>query len=322
MDERSTEARLADLAPGKFLLAASTGGHLAQLVRMSERIDADPSSLWVTFESEQSRSLLKGRRVHFLPYIAPRDWRGVAQASVRIRRILADENFDCAISTGAGIALAVLPTARVHGTRARYIESVSRIKGPSLTGRIMHNLRLVETFTQHDAWAQGRWRKEEPVLADFVRVRRERSIADGLRLFVTLGTIRPYRFDALVDAVVANGPYREVVWQVGETQRTDLPGTVHTYMDAEDFRAAATSADVVITHAGVGTILALLEDGVSPVVVPRRKSRGEHVDDHQMQIFDLLRQLDLGGPVEVDALEMNTLIEAARSETTPRTEHV
>jgi hypothetical protein len=45
----------------KLLLVASTGGHLAQLVRLAPGLGASPSSLWVTFDSVQSRSLLAAR---------------------------------------------------------------------------------------------------------------------------------------------------------------------------------------------------------------------------------------------------------------------
>ncbi|MCQ1951078.1 hypothetical protein NNX28_14235 [Arthrobacter sp. zg-Y859] len=65
-------------------------------------------------------------------------------------------------------------------------------------------------------------------------------------------------------------------------------------MAADEFMKAAEDADVVVTHAGVGTVLQLLELGKSPVVVPREKARSEHVDDHQSQICDLLSERGLG----------------------------
>ena len=41
-------------------------------------------------------------------------------------------------------------------------------------------------------------------------------------------------------------------------------------------------ADVIITHGGPGTIWQAFEHGKHPIVVPRRRSFGEHVDDHQL----------------------------------------
>ena len=44
------------------------------------------------------------------------------------------------------------------------------------------------------------------------------------------------------------------------------------------------SARVVVTHAGVGSVMVALSTGKRPVVVPRRKRLGEAVDDHQLQL--------------------------------------
>jgi hypothetical protein len=43
-------------------------------------------------------------------------------------------------------------------------------------------------------------------------------------------------------------------------------------------------AEVVVVHAGTGTILDALRAGHVPVVVPRRLEHGEHVNDHQLEI--------------------------------------
>jgi UDP-N-acetylglucosamine transferase subunit ALG13 len=50
-----------------------------------------------------------------------------------------------------------------------------------------------------------------------------------------------------------------------------------------DLAALVREARVVVTHAGVGSILLCLTNGRSPVVVPRLKRFGETVDDHQLE---------------------------------------
>ena len=57
------------------------------------------------------------------------------------------------------------------------------------------------------------------------------------------------------------------------------------------------SADKVVTHAGVGSILCADREGHVPLVVPRRHDLGEHVDDHQLELARALadaRQRDRG----------------------------
>jgi UDP-N-acetylglucosamine transferase subunit ALG13 len=89
-------------------------------------------------------------------------------------------------------------------------------------------------------------------------------------------------------------------------------------MSQDEFSSTISTSDVVITHAGVGTILDLLERGVCPVVVPRRRAREEHVDDHQGQIARLLAGLGLGVVSEVDALTTEKIMRAALHQTTER----
>ena len=74
---------------------------------------------------------------------------------------------------------------------------------------------------------------------------------------------------------------------------------------------AVRRARVVITHAGVGSVMVALANGKRPVVVPRRKSFGEAVDDHQLQLgrrfsaaglVTLVEEPDhLGGALETDS---------------------
>ena len=55
-------------------------------------------------------------------------------------------------------------------------------------------------------------------------------------------------------------------------------------MAFEEMVDTMTNADSVVSHAGVGVIMTALQAGHTPVVIPRQASRGEHVDDHQMDI--------------------------------------
>jgi UDP-N-acetylglucosamine transferase subunit ALG13 len=47
-------------------------------------------------------------------------------------------------------------------------------------------------------------------------------------------------------------------------------------------------ADVVVTHAGVGSIVLAAQNGHVPVVMPRLRRFGETVDDHQVPLVELL----------------------------------
>jgi UDP-N-acetylglucosamine--N-acetylmuramyl-(pentapeptide) pyrophosphoryl-undecaprenol N-acetylglucosamine transferase len=51
--------------------------------------------------------------------------------------------------------------------------------------------------------------------------------------------------------------------------------------------------DLVVCHAGVGSVVTALAAGHVPVVAPRRKVHNEHVDDHQTQFAEMLRERGL-----------------------------
>ncbi len=47
-------------------------------------------------------------------------------------------------------------------------------------------------------------------------------------------------------------------------------------------------SDLVISHAGIGTIILCKEYGIPLIIFPRRKKYGEHSNDHQMEIAEVL----------------------------------
>lgn len=286
----------------KILWVASSGGHVAQAHRIERLLGVNAESMWVTFDVPQTRSLLQGRRVSHVGYVAPRDMRAAWAAARDIGAIARREHFDFIISTGAAIALFGLPVRALVGrTPVVYVESLARSQGPSLTGKIMRIAPRVQTYTQYPSWERGAWSYTGTILDSFDA--RKNGQGTVRKIFVTLGTIRPYRFDRLVDAVLKIvEPSDQVTWQLGVTERSDLPGVVHTELPGSEMNRLMAEADVIITHSGVGSILAAMELGKSPVVAVRRGMFDEHVDDHQQYIANvvaernLARELDLSAP--------------------------
>lgn len=304
-----------DVTVGKHLLVASTGGHLAELQRLAERWQVNDQSEWVTFDGPQRRQLQEqGRTVHAVPYVVPRDLRAVVRASRYIRRIIVEGGFESVISTGAAVALSAGMAASTTRTPMVYVESLARLKGPSLSGRILASVPSIRLRTQVPAWAEGRWKPTPSVLSTFRPATAAQTPSSRPRLLVTVGTIAPYRFDRLVDAVLATGlAGPDTVWQLGTTSRAGLPGTVYDQLSPEQLQGAIKSAEVVVAHAGVGTLLDVLGSGKMPVVVPRRANFGEHVDDHQSQLAQFVSDAGLAVAVDADKLDADHLLRAAAS---------
>ena len=289
-----THFELSRLSGLRCFIVASTGGHLSQAVKWADRLSLAPESTFLTFRSPQSESLLSGRPVIYTDYISPRDYSGVLRTAGKLLSLESLAASSAIFSTGAGLALAALPASLLRRKPYVYVESVSRFLGPSFTGRSIARSRLATCFTQHQSWADDRWHYAGTLLSDYRAQSRPPTVRENLRVFVTLGTIAPYRFDHLVDAVLgALRPSDDVVWQLGVTARDGLQGEVAAFMSADEFARHLEWADVVVTHAGVGTLLNLLDRGIRPIVMARRAERGEHVDNHQQQVADYMARLRL-----------------------------
>lgn len=303
----------------RLLLAASNGGHLEQLHRLAGASFVDPSSIWITFDTPQARGLLDPGLTHYIEPIEQRDWRGALRAVPSMRRILSAGKFDGVVSTGAAIAAPAFAAARMIGLRTLYIESVSRVKGPSLTGRLVYRSKLAtRVWTQHEAWQVGRWEYHGSVLDHFESVPRD-EVEHSPSLFVTLGTLRRYPFERPVRRLLhIDAPDDRTIWQLGTTQlMDDLPGDVNDFFPSSRFDSAALEAGTVISHAGVGSVLRLLELGIYPLLVVRRSSRGEHIDDHQSQIAELLAERNLAMVREADDITLEDIREAASRRVRP-----
>ena len=49
-------------------------------------------------------------------------------------------------------------------------------------------------------------------------------------------------------------------------------------------------SELVVSHAGIGTIILCKEYGIPILILPRRKGYGEHMNDHQMEIAKALEE--------------------------------
>ena len=304
------------------LLVCSTGGHLNELHLLAARLDPpSDDELWVTFDAPQSRRLLAGLRVYHVRDTPPRDWRSVLVNTGSAARLL--RGVDSVISTGAGIALSFLPLARAHGIDTHYIESAARVSGPSLTGRILERVPGMHLYTQQPSLAGSRWNYRGSVFDDFEAA--AVPVARPLRsIFVTVGTL-DFPFTTLLTRLREIIPRGVTVTVQAGPAAAELrwPGVdMVTSMTPDAMAEAMRRADIVVAHAGIGSVLTSLAAGRVPVLVPRRVARAEHVDDHQQQIAQQLTGRGLAAAAEAPQLRLEQLtatlsLEARRTPHSP-----
>jgi UDP-N-acetylglucosamine transferase subunit ALG13 len=292
------------------LMVASTGGHLAELHDLAPRLGVTDRR-WVTFDSPQSRSLLDGEDVVYVPPATSRDIVGAVRDLLVANRMFRSERYERVISTGASVAMAFfLPAARA-GVPCCYIESATRTHGPSLTGRLVARVPRTRLYTQYPSWADDHWRYGGSIFDAFaaVPVERPRPVH---KVVVTLGTHERYRFPRLLNRLVEIlPPSLDILWQVGSTTIDRMPTGARQVVPITEMRQAMREADVVISHAGVGSALAAMHAGRRALYVPRRQRHGEHVDDHQVEMARELQGRQLVVAREADVVTMADLELAA-----------
>jgi UDP-N-acetylglucosamine transferase subunit ALG13 len=289
------------------LLVASTGGHLKQLYRLRPRLRGVSGPFhWVTFDTPQSRSLLEGEEVDFVPFIGGRDPLNVARNLPHARRIVRENGIEALVSTGSAVALPFMSVGRARRLRCHYIESATRIEGPSMTGRLISRIPGMNLYAQHRTWAGGRWSFRGGVFDSFAADGPEpepEEVPRVQKVVVTLGTFKGTPYLRLVRRLLEIlPPEAEVLWQTGATDVTSFGIEGRCALPERELSEAMREADVVVAHAGVGTALATLEVGKCPLMAPRLAEHGEAVDDHQVQIAAQLSQRGLA--IAVDAAEL------------------
>jgi UDP-N-acetylglucosamine--N-acetylmuramyl-(pentapeptide) pyrophosphoryl-undecaprenol N-acetylglucosamine transferase len=137
-------------------------------------------------------------------------------------------------------------------------------------------------------------------------------------IFATLGTHHDPFLRAIDAALVVAGD-AELVVQHGHTEPVPAGANVRFYrwLVPDEINAFLREATLVITHAGVASVVAALRAGHHPIVIARRRCFGEHVDDHQLQIVSAVAKLGLVTPFVEDVERAAPALTAHRRETRP-----
>jgi UDP-N-acetylglucosamine transferase subunit ALG13 len=295
------------------LLVANAGGHLDELWLLRPRLGLTDEVTWVTCDTPQSRALLDGERRIFVPWARPRDPRATLAIARAAHEVLSSGRWSQVISTGSLHAVPFLALARARGIPCHFIESATRLDGPSVSARLIEKVPGVRLYSQYEGWNRKGWSYRGSVFDGFAPgQRRQKSLRN---VVVVLGASR-YGFRRLVDAVRAALPRdASVLWQTGSTDISDLqdaPGiSWRPFLSGDELFSAMRRADLVIAHAGVGAALTAMRAGHCPVLVARRADHGEHVDDHQLQVAAALGDAGLALPASADEISAAELAAAS-----------
>jgi UDP-N-acetylglucosamine--N-acetylmuramyl-(pentapeptide) pyrophosphoryl-undecaprenol N-acetylglucosamine transferase len=276
-------------------LAASGGGHLDLLRRFSSVFE-DRQRTWLTTPGRGADQLhAAGERVLTLPPLDRRN-RGLANLRASLA-IAARERPRLVVTSGAGVVAAFCGAARVTGARILFAETMARVSDSSLSGRLL--ARLAGTTVVQ--WDEMRGVHPDavvcrPALLDGIA---PATPGPGAGTFVALGTHHQafHRLLRIVDQAAAAGVLpRPVRAQTGASAGfvSALPDSeLRPWLPPEEMCSRIREAATVVAHGGAGIVASCLREGRRPLVLPRLRRFGEHVDDHQRQLVSKLAGLDL-----------------------------
>jgi beta-1,4-N-acetylglucosaminyltransferase len=119
-----------------IVLVCSSGGHLQQLLALKPAWEPY-SHVWVTFDKSDARSLLRDERVVYAHSPTNRSVKNLVRNLALAWRTLRLVRPRVLLTTGAGVAVPFAWLARLRRVQIVYVESFTRIEGPSLTGRLV-----------------------------------------------------------------------------------------------------------------------------------------------------------------------------------------
>jgi len=110
-------------------------------------------------------------------------------------------------------------------------------------------------------------------------------------IFVTVGN-HYQGFDRLIkkaDEIASHTSY-DILIQKGYSSYRPQSARYFDFVPIQEAMQYIQTSELVISHAGIGTIILCKEHGIPLIIFPRRKKHGEHGTDHQVEIAKAIEE--------------------------------
>lgn len=283
-------------------LSAAGGGHFRQLLDIEALWSQYPHFI-VTENSVLTRALSDREDIENVPHFAMGQMRigkglvmlGAACSScLTSLGIIRRRRPDIVITTGSGSQFFILLWARLFGAKIVLLDSFARFHAPSKFARLAGALAHLKIAQSEES--ASKWRGSKAF--DPLEVEPAEPQTKERLLFATVGATLP--FPRLEDAIVklkrAGRLPEQVILQVGRSKQKHPP--VEGLQIVEDIpfgelQELLRRADVVVCHAGTGSILTALAKSCGVVAMPRSIKMGDHYDNHQDEIAGVFASRNL-----------------------------
>ena len=102
-------------------------------------------------------------------------------------------------------------------------------------------------------------------------------------VFVSVGSMMPFdRLTQAMDEWAAANPGIPVEIQIGRGKYEPRHARFVRMMPVAEYRERVVAAQLIVAHAGMGSIISAIEAGKPLLMMPRLQAQGEHNTDHQL----------------------------------------
>lgn len=113
-----------------------------------------------------------------------------------------------------------------------------------------------------------------------------------MKVLVTIGSMVEKKFtrlfktiDELCELGILDG--KDVIAQVGFDNYDSKYYKCFDMIADENFKRIISKSDLIIAHAGTGTVISSIKQGKKVIIFPRMAQYDEHYDDHQLELAEL-----------------------------------
>lgn len=273
-----------------IFLIGSIGGHLSELQQLGKHISDLKEIKYVTFYRQN-----RAKDANYLYIIDPEQniIRYIINA-IQSFLLMAKYRPKLIISAGAGVAVPMMTLGKMIGIKVIHFEISCQINTNSKTGKYskqigipcyVQNLSLLDHKTKYIGNPFEKYKKQTDVRTSTNR-----------KIFVTIGNTKHdfKRINLLLDTLKIIYPETPIIVQGGYTSIESGKNIKSIpFMSPQEFEKKIKECDLIISHAGSGTIREVLDGGKVPLILPRLIKLHEHSDPSQIALADYVEKTNL-----------------------------
>lgn len=347
------DSRSSSRSKRKTVLAiASSGGHWIQLRRLHPAFEGSRILYATTRESYRQEVEIDKAELRVVPDCNRWEKFKLVKSALKIALLLMKEKPDTIITTGAAPGYFAIRLGKLLGKKTIWVDSIAnaeelslsgqqagkhvdhwitqwkhlaRPNGPHFYGNVLGDDTVGATLStgQLEPTLPATIRRDKAAISNSAKVENRSPTASHkpseprLRVFVTVGTDLP--FDRLIETMdnwAADHPEHEVFAQIGNSKYQPAHIGYSNFIEPPNFKKRFQSSDLIVSHAGMGTILSSLSYHKPLLVMPRIAAKGEHRNEHQLATAKHLQELNKIN-VAQDETQLLAILESLESPNEP-----